>query len=208
MAEQANLIGQIGEWVIDTACPAAVAWAQPWPVSVNVSPTQFRQSDVPAIVAAALARHGLDPARLVVEITVGVFIQDATKAVQVLTDLRGLGVRLALDDFGTGYSSLSYLQQFRLNKIKVDQSFVRRLGQNVDTLAIVRAIVNLGHNLDLQVTVEGVETIEQLAILRELRCEQMQGYLFARPTPVLATTELDRARLRALFAAPSIKAHA
>ncbi|MCJ2009367.1 EAL domain-containing protein [Methylobacterium sp. J-092] len=208
VAEQANLIGQIGEWVIDTACAAAVAWAQAWRVSVNVSPTQFRQSDVPAIVAAALARHGLDPARLVVEITESVFIQDATKAVQVLTDLRGLGVRLALDDFGTGYSSLSYLQQFRFDKIKVDQSFVRRLGQNVDTLAIVRAIVNLGHNLGLQVTVEGVETIEQLAILRDLRCEQMQGYLFARPTPVLATTELDRARLRALFAAPSIKAHA
>ena len=208
VAEQANLIGQIGEWVIDTACAAAVAWAQPWRVSVNVSPTQFRQSDVPAIVAAALARHGLDPARLVVEITESVFIQDAAKAVQVLTNLRGLGVRLALDDFGTGYSSLSYLQQFRFDKIKVDQSFVRRLGQNADTLAIVRAIVNLGHNLGLQVTVEGVETIEQLAILRELRCEQMQGYLFARPTPVLATTELDRARLRALFAAPSVKAHA
>ena len=206
VAEQADLIGRIGEWVIDTACAAAAAWPQPWRVSVNVSPTQFRQSDVPTVVAAALARHGLAPARLVVEITESVFIQDAAKAVRVLTDLRGLGVRLALDDFGTGYSSLSYLQQFRFDKIKVDQSFVRRLGQHADTLAIVRAIVNLGHNLGLQVTVEGVETAEQLAILRELHCEQMQGYLFARPVPTLPASELELARLRALFATPPIKA--
>ncbi|MCJ2092800.1 EAL domain-containing protein [Methylobacterium sp. J-072] len=206
VAEQTDLIGQIGEWVIDTACAAAAAWEQPWRVSVNVSPTQFRQSDVPAIVAAALARHRLDPARLVIEITESVFIQDAAKAVKILTDLRRLGVRLALDDFGTGYSSLSYLQQFRFDKIKVDQSFVRRLGQHADTLAIVRAIVNLGHNLGLQVTVEGVETVEQLVILRELRCEQMQGYLFARPTPVPATSELELARLRALFTEPALRA--
>ncbi|SFM72487.1 bifunctional diguanylate cyclase/phosphodiesterase [Methylobacterium pseudosasicola] len=206
VAEQADLIGRIGEWVIDTACAAAAAWPQPWRVSVNVSPTQFRQSDVPTVVAAALARHGLAPARLVIEITESVFIQDAAKAVRVLTDLRGLGVRLALDDFGTGYSSLSYLQQFRFDKIKVDQSFVRRLGQHADTLAIVRAIVNLGHNLGLQVTVEGVETAEQLAILRELHCEQMQGYLFARPAPTLPASELELARLRALFAVPPIKA--
>ncbi|MCJ2110539.1 EAL domain-containing protein [Methylobacterium sp. E-025] len=208
VAEQANLIGQIGEWVIDTACAAATAWPQPWRVSVNVSPTQFRQSDVPAAVAAALARHNLDPARLVVEITESVFIQDAAKAVKVLTDLRGLGVRLALDDFGTGYSSLSYLQQFRFDKIKVDQSFVRRLGQHADTLAIVRAIVNLGHNLGLQVTVEGVETVEQLSILRELHCEQMQGYLFARPGPTLAVSEMDQARLRALFTLPLMRVSA
>ncbi|QGY03564.1 EAL domain-containing protein [Methylobacterium mesophilicum SR1.6/6] len=206
VAEQADLIGRIGEWVIDTACAAAAAWPQPWRVSVNVSPTQFRQSDVPALVAAALARHGLAPARLVVEITESVFIQDASAAVAVLTRLRELGVRLALDDFGTGYSSLSYLQQFRFDKIKVDQSFVRRLGQHADTLAIVRAIVNLGHNLGLQVTVEGVETAEQLVILRELHCEQMQGYLFARPAATLGVSELELARLRALFAEPLLRA--
>ncbi|MCJ2087144.1 EAL domain-containing protein [Methylobacterium sp. E-005] len=199
VAEQTDLIGRIGAWVIDTACAAAAAWPQPWRVSVNVSPTQFRQTDIPTLVATALERHDLDPARLVVEITESVFIQDASTAVAVLTRLRGLGVRLALDDFGTGYSSLSYLQQFRFDKIKVDQSFVRRLGQDADTLAIVRAIVNLGHNLGLQITVEGVETAEQLAILRELHCEQMQGYLFARPAAVLGVSELELARLRALF---------
>ncbi|UIY43520.1 bifunctional diguanylate cyclase/phosphodiesterase [Methylobacterium radiotolerans] len=206
VAEQTELIGRIGAWVIDTACAAAAAWPQPWRVSVNVSPIQFRQSDVPALVAAALARHRLDPSRLVVEITESVFIQDAPTAVAVLTRLRELGVRLALDDFGTGYSSLSYLQQFRFDKIKVDQSFVRRLGQDADTLAIVRAIVNLGHNLGLLVTVEGVETAEQLAILRELDCEQMQGYLFARPAPMLGVSELELARLRALFSTPAMKA--
>ena len=208
VAEQTDLIGRIGAWVIDTACAAAAAWPQPWRVSVNVSPIQFRQSDVPALVAAALARHGLDPSRLVVEITESVFIQDASAAVAVLMRLRGLGIRLALDDFGTGYSSLSYLQQFRFDKIKVDQSFVRRLGQNADTLAIVRAIVNLGHNLGLQVTVEGVETTDQLAILRELHCEQMQGYLFARPAPMLGVSELELAQLRALFAEPPQRAMA
>ncbi|MCJ2048400.1 EAL domain-containing protein [Methylobacterium sp. J-070] len=208
LAEQADLIGRIGAWVIDTACAAAAAWPQPWRVSVNVSPTQFRQSDVPALIAAALARHGLAPGRLVVEITESVFIQDAAAAVAVLTRLRGLGVRLALDDFGTGYSSLSYLQQFRFDKLKVDQSFVRRLGQHADTLAIVRAIVNLGHNLGLHVTVEGVETAEQLAILRELHCEQMQGYLFARPAAVLGVSELELARLRALFVEQPLRAMA
>ena len=208
VAEQSDLIGRIGAWVIETACATAAAWPQPWRVSVNVSPTQFRQSDVPTLIAAALARHNLDPARLVVEITESVFIQDASTAVAILTRLRELGIRLALDDFGTGYSSLSYLQQFRFDKIKVDQSFVRRLGENADTLAIVRAIVNLGHNLGLHVTVEGVETAEQLAILRELHCEQMQGYLFARPMATLGVSELELARLRALFAEPQSRAQA
>ncbi|MCJ2020462.1 EAL domain-containing protein [Methylobacterium sp. E-065] len=200
LAEQSGLIAQIGAWVIDTACAAAASWPRPWRVSVNVSPQQFRQSDVPAIVVRALARHGLVAARLVIEITESVFIQDATKAVEVLTRLRGLGVRLALDDFGTGYSSLSYLQQFRFDKIKIDQSFVRKIEQSADTLTIVRAIANLGHNLGLQVTVEGVETAEQLAILRQLGCDQMQGYLFAKPAPKLPASELEQARLRALFA--------
>ena len=173
---------------------------------MNVSPKQFRRSDVAEIVAAALHQHSLTPARLVVEITESVFIQDATKAVEVLTQLRALGVRLALDDFGTGYSSLSYLQQFRFDKIKIDQSFVRKIGQNADTLTIVRAITNLGHNLGLQVTVEGVETAEQLAILRELQCDQMQGYLFARPNPSLVASELEQARMRALFNRTPLKA--
>ncbi|RYY13849.1 MAG: EAL domain-containing protein, partial [Alphaproteobacteria bacterium] len=206
LAERSDLIVRIGAWVIETACAAAVNWPRPWRVSINVSPSQLRQSDVPGTIAAALGRHGLDPARLMVEITESVLIQDAEAAIAVLTYLRGLGVRLALDDFGTGYSSLSYLHGFKFDKLKIDQSFVRRLGEHTDTLTIVRAIVNLGHNLGMQVTVEGVETAEQLAILRGLDCDQMQGYLFGRPAPGLAVSDTDRARVRALFAPPLIRA--
>lgn len=168
-------------------------------MSVNVSPSQFRLSDVPKLVAAALTDSGLAPDRLMVEITENVFIQDADQAVGVLSQLRGLGVQLALDDFGTGYSSLSYLQRFKFDTIKIDRSFVARLGQHADTLTIVRATVNLAHNLGMQVVVEGVETIEQLAILRQLGCEQMQGYLFGRPAAEPCSSPLERARLRALF---------
>ncbi|MGX5777332.1 bifunctional diguanylate cyclase/phosphodiesterase [Methylorubrum zatmanii] len=206
LAEQSEQILRIGAWVLDTACAAAATWPQPWRVAVNVSPKQFRQPGFAVSVAAALTRHGLPPRRLVLEITEGVFIQDAAMAVEVLTALRSLGVRLALDDFGTGYSSLSYLQRFKFDKIKIDQSFVRRLGQHADTLTILRAITHLGHNLGLQVTVEGVETPEQLAILRELGCDQMQGYLFARPGPMAALSELEPERLRALFDPESLQA--
>ncbi|MEN3214118.1 EAL domain-containing protein [Methylorubrum populi] len=208
LAEQANLIARIGQWVIETACAEAASWPRSWRVSVNVSPSQFRQSDVPEIVKAALAQSGLDPSRLVIELTESVFIQDATKAVEVLTSLRALGIRLALDDFGTGYSSLSYLQRFKFDKIKVDQSFVRRLGQDADTLTIVRAIVNLAHNLGMQVTVEGVETAAQQAMLHALGCEQMQGYLFGRPAPEAALSELEQARLRAMFVEPAMRTRA
>ncbi|MCJ2121103.1 EAL domain-containing protein [Methylobacterium sp. J-077] len=206
LAEQTGLINRIGAWVIDAACAAAAGWPEPWRVAVNVSPSQFRLSDVPVVVAAALSRYGLDSGRLVIEITESVFIQDADAAVAVLTRLHNLGVRLALDDFGTGYSSLSYLQLFRFDKIKVDRSFVRKLGRNTDTLTIVRAIVNLAHNLDLQVTVEGVETGDQLAILRGLGCDQMQGYLFGRPEADLKISDAERLGIRALFAAPPIRA--
>ncbi|CAO4147391.1 bifunctional diguanylate cyclase/phosphodiesterase [Methylorubrum extorquens] len=211
LAEQTDQIGRIGVWVLDTACAAAAAWPHPWRVSVNVSPKQFRQPGFAAGVAAVLGRHGLSPGRLVLEITESVFIHDAATALTVLTALRTLGVRLALDDFGTGYSSLSYLQRFQFDKIKVDRSFVRGLGQHADALTIVRAITHLGHNLGLTVTVEGVETQEQLTVLRELGCDQMQGYLFARPAPMTNLSETgpsDRARLRALFSNEAARAFA
>ena len=208
LAEQTGLIARIGAWVIDSACAAAMNWPRPWPVSVNVSPSQFQHTDVPAMVASALTRYGLNPARLVVEITESVFIQDADAAVATLTRLRALGVRLALDDFGTGYSSLSYLQRFQFDTIKIDRSFVGKLGRHADTLTIVRAIVNLGHNLGLRVVVEGVETAEQLRILRGLDCDGMQGYLFGRPAAKLAISDLERARTRALFSEPLLRASA
>ena len=199
LAEQSGLIDPIGEWVIDTACRSAARWPHPWRVSINVSPSQFAKSDVASVIASALARHDLPPSRLVVEITEAVFIADTTQAVATLSKLRDLGIRLALDDFGTGYSSLSYLQSFKFDKFKIDQSFVRRLSDGAEPLTIIKAIVNLGHNLGLQVTAEGVETLEQATLLRSLGCDQMQGYFFGRPAALNVEGLPDR--IEARFAA-------
>ncbi len=200
LAEETGLIDGVGDWVIQTACREAADWLRPWRVSINVSPIQFRQCDVCAAIGNALRDHAIDPARLVVEVTEGVLIEDAAKAVATLNRLRSMGVRIALDDFGTGFSSLSYLQLFKFDKFKIDKSFVKKLGQSDDALTITRTIVNLGHNLGLHVTAEGVEAPAQLAILQSLGCDQIQGYLIARPAPMGAFTELDQARTRLLFA--------
>ena len=128
LAEQTGLIDRIGSWVIETACQEAMQWKQPWRVAVNVSPKQFQQSDVCEVIIKALGTCGLAASRLVVEVTEGILIDDADKAVKTLNGLREIGVRVALDDFGTGYSSLSYLQLFKFDKFKIDQSFVRKLG--------------------------------------------------------------------------------
>jgi diguanylate cyclase (GGDEF)-like protein/PAS domain S-box-containing protein len=199
MAEQTGLIDPIGKWVIETACREAAGWSQPWRVSVNVSPLQFRHSDLCAVIGASLRANRLDPDRLVVEVTEGVLIGDPAKAVSILKRLREMGVRIALDDFGTGYSSLSYLQLFKFDKFKIDKSFVQNLGQGEEATAIARTIVNLGHNLGLQVTAEGVETAEQLNMLQALGCDQIQGYLIARPAPISAFTPLDRLRAMTFF---------
>jgi EAL domain-containing protein (putative c-di-GMP-specific phosphodiesterase class I) len=200
LAEGTGLIDGIGRWVVEQACRDAAAWEQPWRVSLNVSPSQFRRSDLTGIIANGLRVNALNPERIVVEVTEGVLIEDTAKAVMTLNRLRDLGVRIALDDFGTGYSSLSYLQLFRFDKIKIDKSFIRKLGQNEDALTLTRAIVNLGHNLGLHVTAEGVETQTQLDMLQTLGCDQIQGFLVARPAPMGAFTELNRARVSALFA--------
>jgi diguanylate cyclase (GGDEF)-like protein/PAS domain S-box-containing protein len=199
LAEESGLIDQIGQWVIETACREAAGWEQPWRVSVNVSPSQFRHSDICGIVATALQVNQVDATRIVVEVTEGVLIDDAAKAVATLTRLRELGIRIALDDFGTGYASLSYLRLFKFDKLKIDRSFITELGQSDDALTITRTIVNLGHNLGLQVTAEGVENQAQLAILQMLGCDQIQGYLVARPAPMEVFTTLDCDRMIALF---------
>ena len=199
LAEESGLIDTIGKWVVESACRDATQWPEPWRVSVNVSPRQFHHSDVCEVIALALRANALDPARLVVEVTEGILIDDATKAVKTLNRLREMGIRIALDDFGTGYSSLSYLQLFQFDKFKIDKSFVKKLGQSGDALTLTRTIVNLGHNLGLHVTAEGVETEAQLAILQTLGCDQIQGYLVAAAAPVSAFTDFDRTRTRALF---------
>ena len=161
LAEDTGQIGEIGQWVIETACAAAANWPSHCFIAVNVSPTQFRQSNLPRIVAAALAASGLAPHRLEIEVTEGVFIDDVTLAVETLSALRGQGIRLSLDDFGTGYSSLSYLRSFAFDTIKIDRSFVSGLGEDSGSAMIVRAIIGLGHNLGLTVTAEGIETVMQ-----------------------------------------------
>ena len=201
LAEETGLIVGIGQWVLETACQAAVAWTKPSQVAVNVSPVQFRQSDLPAVVANALARSGLPASRLEIEITEGVLMSDPKQGAEVLSALRGMGVRIALDDFGTGYSSLSYLHNFKFDKLKIDRSFIMRLGEAEDAKIIVRTIVDLAHNLDLKIVAEGVETLQQLAMVRDFQCDQVQGYLLGRPTQTADITELVTARARMLIMA-------
>ena len=180
LAEKSGLIVPLGEWVMRTACRAATEWADIG-VSVNVSPVQFRASDVVGVVTAALAESGLDPSRLELEITEGVLLEDAERARTALAGLKRLGVRLAMDDFGTGYSSLSSLRSFPFDVIKIDRQFVADIDGRAGGRAVVQAILGLGRALGLSVTAEGVETADQLRMLAEDACHEVQGFHLARP---------------------------
>ena len=181
-AEQTGLIIPIGSWILREACMAAAGWPE-FGVSVNVSPVQFRAADFVASVEEALAVSGLPAGRLELEITEGVLLEDVDRARRILMDLKGLGVRLAMDDFGTGYSSLGYLKSFTFDAIKIDRQFIADLQPQGQSRAIVQAILGLGRALGLTVTAEGVETNEQLILLRMDRCDEVQGHLLARPMP-------------------------
>jgi len=185
VAEECGLIGPIGEWVLRTACAAAAAWPKPWSVAVNISPLQFRHKPLTALVKSALKTSGLAPSRLELEITETVILGNEKHNINVLNDIRDLGVRIAMDDFGTGYSSLSYLRAFPFDKIKIDQSFVRDLPHDGNALSIIRAVTGLAQSLGVRITAEGVETAAQLQALRELDCHQAQGYLIGRPAPAI-----------------------
>jgi EAL domain-containing protein (putative c-di-GMP-specific phosphodiesterase class I) len=198
LAEETGLIIKIGQWVLETACATAAGWTEPRWVAVNVSPVQFRQSDLAGVISGILARTGLPANRLEIEITEGVLMEDAKRAGDVLAALRKLGVRIALDDFGTGYSSLSYLHAFKFDKIKIDKSFVARLGDAEDAAIIVRTIIGLAHSLGLSIVAEGVETAQQLYIIRDFMCTQVQGYLIGRPQ-VDGSTDLVAARAKTLL---------
>jgi EAL domain-containing protein (putative c-di-GMP-specific phosphodiesterase class I) len=164
------------------------------PISVNLSPRQFRQADLAERIRAILAETG-QPARLLeLEITESTLLHDMEAAIETLGALRDMGVRLAIDDFGTGYSSLNHLKRLPVHKLKIDQSFVRDLGQGGDDEAIVNAIISLGHAMDLAVLAEGVETGVQLAALDKLGCRQYQGYLFSRPLPADEVVAVFNAR--------------
>ncbi len=184
VAEESDLIVEIGEWVLREACREAASWKTPLQIAVNVSAVQFRRGNLQELVDVVLRQSGIAPARLELEITEGVLIENVARATLVLKGLKTLGVSIALDDFGTGYSSLSYLQTFPLDRIKIDRSFVVSLGQTDRSLAIVRAVIGLAHGLGLPALAEGVETDDQLATLISEGCDEMQGYLIGRPRPI------------------------
>ncbi|GIL03017.1 MAG: GGDEF domain-containing protein [Alphaproteobacteria bacterium] len=184
LAEENGLIVEIGEWVLREAAREAAGWARPLVVSVNLSPVQFRHGDLPALIHAILIETGLPASRLEVEITEGVLVDDFARAIAVLRRIKALGVHVAMDDFGIGYSSLSYLQAFPFDTLKIDRSFIARLGSESHTDEIVRAVIGLGRGLRLPIVAEGVETPEQLAFLAGEHCAGIQGYLIGRPRPI------------------------
>jgi len=184
LAEESGLIVPIGEWVLRAACREAASWQDGLQVAVNVSAVQFRRGNLEKLVRSVLEETGMDAARLELELTEGVLIEDAPHARSVLEALKSLGLRISLDDFGTGYSSLSYLEAFPLDRIKIDRSFVAGIGRTERSLAIVRAVIGLAHGLTLPVLAEGVETEAQLGALLHEGCDEVQGYLIGRPRPV------------------------
>ena len=184
VAEDARLIGPIGEWVLRTACAEAKRWPETVRVAVNVSAEQLTGASFVTAVISALSHSGLSPNRLELEVTESVFMREGTGAIAVLDQLVALGVRLALDDFGTGYSSLGYLSKCKFNNIKIDRQFVQGAAKNVpESVAIVRAVVAMAGSLGMSTTAEGVETEAELQTIKRLGCRKIQGYLFGRPMP-------------------------
>lgn len=222
IAEESGLINELGEWVLRTACLEAAKWPNSVSVAVNISPVQFSSQALPTLVTSALAYAGLSADRLELEITEGALLNDTAKTHAAIATLKGLGVKVSLDDFGTGYSSLGYLKTIPFDKIKIDQSFIKGAtlpGSN--NIPIIRAIVNLATDLGMITTAEGVETEDQLALVRELGCTLIQGYIYGRPMdsasamvraqgngPVANGYRNDRAERRRLIRAGQITARA
>ncbi len=183
LAEETGLILPIGEWVLRQACADAVTWPVPCKLAVNLSQAQFSHADLPKLVHEILWETGFPANRLELELTETTIMQDRARALHMLRQIRSIGVSIALDDFGTGYSSLEILGSFPFDKIKLDRSFMANIETNRQSKAILRAILALGHSIDIPVLAEGVETRSQLSILQAEGCDEAQGYLFARPTP-------------------------
>jgi diguanylate cyclase (GGDEF)-like protein/PAS domain S-box-containing protein len=208
LAEETGMIVGIGQWVLRTACLQARKWAlqgMPMRVAVNLSARQFQQGDVANQIENILRDTGLEPQYLEVEMTEGMLLTDTEQTTQTLDTLHRMGIQISIDDFGTGYSSLSYLKRLPLDILKIDQSFVRDIHTDPDDRSIVTAVIALAHSLHLSVVAEGVETEDQLAFLRELGCDTIQGYLFSRP--VTADTVLAMAQSGRLPAAQLDHAH-
>jgi EAL domain-containing protein (putative c-di-GMP-specific phosphodiesterase class I) len=204
LAEETGMILPIGHWVLGEACRQVKVWQERWPapapltIAVNLSARQLQHPGIVDEVHAALAAAGLDPQSLVLEITETAIMERLDAAITILTELRRLGARLALDDFGTGYSSLSYLQRLPVDILKIDRSFVAGVAKSTEDSALARGILTLGQTLGLETVAEGIETAEQLAVLRELGCRLGQGYYFARPLgPAAVDALLERHHPRA-----------
>ncbi|WBO61226.1 EAL domain-containing protein [Acidocella sp. MX-AZ03] len=175
---------EIGAYVLREACRAAVGWAVPLHVAVNISAVQVQKGRLPELVAQILAETGLAAHRLELEVTESMLLADVDAAIEVLNQLQALGVRVSLDDFGTGYSSLATLRSFPFDKLKLDRRFVQDLGADERTEAVIAAVLDLGRALGLNVVAEGVETETQAKSLRDAGCQVLQGYLIGRPQPI------------------------
>ena len=200
VAEEIGLIIPLGAWVLREACRQNRAWQlaglPTMRVAVNLSAYQFAQNNLPEFVAGVLEEAGMAPSCLELEVTESVVMHNPAEAAQILERLHAQGIHISVDDFGTGYSSLSYLKQFRLDTLKIDRSFVRDISSDADDAAIVKSVIALAHSLRLRVIAEGVETDEQLAYLRELGCDQYQGYLSSKPLPADEFEAMLRASAR------------
>jgi len=183
VAEEIGVIVPLGAWVIRQACREAATWPRQIGVAVNLSSQQFKGMALVQTVVSALDAASLSPLRLELEITESVLLADSESTLATLEHLRALGVRIALDDFGSGYSSLSYLRSFPFDKLKIDRSFIKDMGERSDCSAIVQAVASLGAALGMATTAEGVETVEQLGQIRAIGCTEVQGYFFGRPRP-------------------------
>lgn len=194
IAEETGLIKEIGEWVLRAACRMAGQLQRihgyALPIAVNVSPRQFRHFDLVGTVERVLAETGLDPNLLELEITEGTLVHDAGQFIKTLQALKTIGVKLAIDDFGTGYSSMAYLKDFPVDRLKIDKAFVGNLETEPANIAILKAIIALGHSLELKVVAEGVETAYQQAFLHGIGCDELQGYVFSKPLPEAAFLQL------------------
>jgi EAL domain-containing protein (putative c-di-GMP-specific phosphodiesterase class I) len=189
LAEDIGLIGPLTERVLERACRQHQLWqsaGMALRLSVNLSPVQFREGGVVQLIERTLAETGFDPQYLEIELTEGVMLESSDASMTSLRRLRKFGVGFSLDDFGTGYSSLAYVKRLPVQRLKIDQSFVHRLGLDGHDEAIVRAVIDLGHSLDLKVTAEGVESVDQLRRLQELGCDEAQGDLISPPLPAEA----------------------